>query len=139
MDHVRHPALDPHPIGGAARMPPESPTNSGRPVWFLLVEDEFGLLEATIFKNVYERYGWPLHHRGRSSWRDRSGAPRKEPKITSGYELVVLFLDQLGAARRAYRASGAGHHPFDGLLNLCDDIPHLWHHRYEAVTTIKAP
>jgi len=40
------------------------PTKSGRPVWFLLVEDELGLLQATIFEGVYERYGWLLHHRG---------------------------------------------------------------------------
>ena len=40
------------------------PTKSGHPVWFLLVEDEFGLLQATIFERVYERYGWLLHHRG---------------------------------------------------------------------------
>jgi error-prone DNA polymerase len=40
------------------------PTKSGRPVWFLLVEDEWGLLQATIFRNVYERYGDLLHHRG---------------------------------------------------------------------------
>jgi error-prone DNA polymerase len=40
------------------------PTKSGRPVWFLLVEDEWGLLQATIFQDVYERYGDLLHHRG---------------------------------------------------------------------------
>lgn len=40
------------------------PTKSGKPVWFLLVEDERGLLQATIFRNVYERYGDLLHHRG---------------------------------------------------------------------------
>jgi error-prone DNA polymerase len=40
------------------------PTKSGHPVWFLLVEDESGLLQATIFRNVYERYGWLLHHGG---------------------------------------------------------------------------
>ena len=40
------------------------PTKSGHPVWFLLVEDEHGLLQATIFRSVYERYGDLLHHRG---------------------------------------------------------------------------
>ncbi len=40
------------------------PTRSGRPVWFLVIEDERGLLQATIFERVYERYGWLLHHRG---------------------------------------------------------------------------
>ena len=40
------------------------PTRSGRPVWFLLVEDERGLLQATVFEKVYDRYGDLLHHRG---------------------------------------------------------------------------
>jgi error-prone DNA polymerase len=40
------------------------PTKSGRPVWFLLIEDEWGLLQATIFRGVYEKYGDLLHHRG---------------------------------------------------------------------------
>ena len=40
------------------------PTKSGRPVWFLVLEDERGLLQATIFERVYERHGWLLHHRG---------------------------------------------------------------------------
>jgi error-prone DNA polymerase len=40
------------------------PTRSGNPVWFLLVEDERGLLQATVFERVYERYGDLLHHLG---------------------------------------------------------------------------
>ena len=40
------------------------PTKSGKPVWFLLIEDEGGLLQATVFRGVYERYGDLLHHRG---------------------------------------------------------------------------
>ncbi len=40
------------------------PTRSGRPVWFLLIEDEHGLLQATIFRPIYERFGYLLHHRG---------------------------------------------------------------------------
>jgi error-prone DNA polymerase len=40
------------------------PTKSGNPVWFLLIEDEQGLLQATIFRGIYERYGDLLHHRG---------------------------------------------------------------------------
>jgi error-prone DNA polymerase len=39
------------------------PTKSGNPVWFLLLEDEWGLLQATIFRNVYQRCGEILHHR----------------------------------------------------------------------------
>lgn len=40
------------------------PTKSGHPVWFLVIEDEGGLLQATIFERVYEEFGWLLHHRG---------------------------------------------------------------------------
>jgi error-prone DNA polymerase len=37
------------------------PTKSGRPVWFLVIEDEQGLLQATIFRNDYREYGHLLH------------------------------------------------------------------------------
>jgi error-prone DNA polymerase len=40
------------------------PTRSGRPVYFLLIEDEAGLLQATIFEGVYKRCGRVLHQRG---------------------------------------------------------------------------
>ena len=33
-------------------------------MYFLLVEDEAGLLQATIFEGVYKRYGHVLHQRG---------------------------------------------------------------------------
>ncbi|MGH3147317.1 MAG: hypothetical protein ACRDTR_16080, partial [Rubrobacter sp.] len=40
------------------------PTKSGYPIYFLLVEDEWGLLQATIFRSVYERHGHVLHREG---------------------------------------------------------------------------
>jgi error-prone DNA polymerase len=40
------------------------PTRSGRPVYFLLIEDEAGLLQATIFEGVYKRCGHVLHQKG---------------------------------------------------------------------------
>ncbi|HET7272200.1 MAG TPA: DNA polymerase III subunit alpha [Rubrobacter sp.] len=40
------------------------PTKSGHSVYFLVVEDEWGMLQATIFRPVYERYGDLLHHEG---------------------------------------------------------------------------
>ena len=40
------------------------PTKSGHRVYFLLIEDEWGLLQATIFRSVYERYGHVLHEEG---------------------------------------------------------------------------
>jgi error-prone DNA polymerase len=40
------------------------PTKSGYRVYFLLIEDEGGLLQTTIFRSVYERCGDILHHEG---------------------------------------------------------------------------
>jgi error-prone DNA polymerase len=40
------------------------PTRSGRPVYFLLVEDEAGLLQGTIFEGIYKRCGHVLHQKG---------------------------------------------------------------------------
>jgi error-prone DNA polymerase len=40
------------------------PTKSGTPVWFLVIEDEWGLLQATIFRSVYHRYGHLLNQKG---------------------------------------------------------------------------
>jgi error-prone DNA polymerase len=40
------------------------PTRSGRPVYFLLIEDEAGLFQATIFEGVYQRDGHVLHQKG---------------------------------------------------------------------------
>jgi error-prone DNA polymerase len=40
------------------------PTKSGRPVYFLMIEDERGLLQATIFERVYARSGHLLHREG---------------------------------------------------------------------------
>ena len=58
------------PIVGAEITLQRPPTKSGVPVYFLLIEDEEGFLQATIFKRVYERYGHILHRSGaRSCWR----------------------------------------------------------------------
>ncbi len=40
------------------------PTKSGHPVYFLVIEDESGLLQATIFRALYERQGEILHREG---------------------------------------------------------------------------
>jgi len=37
-------------------------TKSGKPAWFLLLEDERGYLQATILCAVYVEYGELLHH-----------------------------------------------------------------------------
>ncbi len=40
------------------------PTKSGHRVYFLLIEDERGLLQATLFRSAYERCGDLLHREG---------------------------------------------------------------------------
>ncbi len=40
------------------------PTKSGHPVYFLVIEDEAGLLQTTIFRSVYEKFGHLLHREG---------------------------------------------------------------------------
>lgn len=40
------------------------PTKSGHRVYFLLIEDEWGLLQATLFRSAYRRCGDLLHREG---------------------------------------------------------------------------
>ena len=51
-------------VAGLLEVLQRPPTKSGRPVYFLLVEDEAGLFQATIFEGVYKRDGHVLHRRG---------------------------------------------------------------------------
>ncbi|MEW6547057.1 MAG: DNA polymerase III subunit alpha [Bacillota bacterium] len=44
-------------VAGLAVRPHRPPTKSGRIVVFLSLEDEFGLVDVTVFENVYRRYG----------------------------------------------------------------------------------
>jgi error-prone DNA polymerase len=66
------------------------PTKSGRPVWFLLIEDEHGLLQATIFRSVYERFGDLLHHRGAFLLEGRVEQDRRK-----GFSFVVERIGDL--------------------------------------------
>ena len=58
-----------------------------------LVEDEFGLLQATVFENIYERYGWLLHHRGAFLL---DGTVEQNPD--KGFSFVVSRVRDLGEA-----------------------------------------
>jgi error-prone DNA polymerase len=51
-------------VAGLLEVLQRPPTKSGSPVYFLLVEDEAGLFQATIFEGVYKRDGHVLHRRG---------------------------------------------------------------------------
>jgi error-prone DNA polymerase len=66
------------------------PTRSGRPVWFLLIEDERGLLQATIFRSVYDRFGDLLHHRGAFLLEGRVEQDRRK-----GFSFVVERIGDL--------------------------------------------
>ena len=69
------------------------PTKSGTPVWFLVIEDEWGLLQATVFRSVYEGYGDLLHQRGAFLLEGRvENTPRK------GFSFIVGSVRDLGEA-----------------------------------------
>ncbi len=69
------------------------PTRSGRPVYFLLIEDEAGLLQATIFEKVYERYGHVLHQSGAFLLEGRV-----ERDLRRGHSYLVERISDLGKA-----------------------------------------
>jgi error-prone DNA polymerase len=66
------------------------PTKSGYRVYFLLLEDEWGLLQATIFRSVYERCGDILHHEGAFLIEGRV-----EQTIEKGFAFLVHRIESL--------------------------------------------
>jgi error-prone DNA polymerase len=90
-------------------VPPKPPTKSGEPVYFLLIEDEQGLLQTTIFRGAYERYGHLLHQKGAFLLEGRvENTPER------GFSFLVQRIEDLQKvlveaevpAPRAVRASG---------------------------------
>jgi error-prone DNA polymerase len=69
------------------------PTKSGFRVYFLLIEDEWGLLQATIFRSVYERCGGILHHEGAFLLEGRV-----EQTIEKGFAFLVHQIEGLRGA-----------------------------------------
>ena len=66
------------------------PTKSGHRIYFLLIEDEWGLLQATIFRSVYERCGDILHHEGAFLVEGRV-----EQTIEKGFAFLVHQIESL--------------------------------------------
>jgi error-prone DNA polymerase len=66
------------------------PTKSGYRVYFLLIEDEWGLLQATIFRSVYERCGDILHHEGAFLVEGRV-----EQTVDKGFAFLVHRIESL--------------------------------------------
>jgi error-prone DNA polymerase len=82
------------------------PTKSGRPVWFLLIEDEGGLLQATIFREPYRRYGHLLHS---------SGAFLLEGTVEQDRRRGPSFLvEKIGDLGEATAGANAGRRAFGG-------------------------
>ncbi len=69
------------------------PTKSGHPVYFLLIEDEWGLLQATVFRRTYERYGGLLHHGGAFLLEGRA-----EQSTRRGFSFLVERVEDLHEA-----------------------------------------
>ncbi|HEX3030845.1 MAG TPA: OB-fold nucleic acid binding domain-containing protein, partial [Bacillota bacterium] len=44
-------------VGGLVIRPHRPPTKSGRTVVFLSLEDEYGLIDITVFEKTYQQYG----------------------------------------------------------------------------------
>ncbi len=82
------------------------PTKSGHPVWFLVIEDEGGLLQATIFRDVYERYGHLLHQEDALILQ---GTAEHDPK--RGFSFLVEREGGLGAALGRIRTAAPGRDP----------------------------
>ncbi len=80
-------------VAGLLECMQRPPTKSGRPVYFLMIEDESGLLQTTIFRPTYERFGHILHQcsayllEGRVEQDDRRG-----------FSFLVQGISDLGAA-----------------------------------------
>jgi error-prone DNA polymerase len=84
------------------------PTKSGKPVYFLLIEDETGLLQATIFNDVYRRDG---HHLYRAASFLLEGVVEQDER--RGFSFVVEGIADLGellptALNQNRRVTGSG-------------------------------
>ena len=77
------------------------PTRSGRPVWFPLVEDESGLLQATVFEKTYQSYGHVLHH---ESAYLMEGLVEQDGR--RGFSYLVERIEPLHAALALVESSG---------------------------------
>jgi len=97
-------------IAGMLVRPHRPPTRSGRTIVFLSLEDEFGLTDASLFEDVYDRYGKlifrdvvpPLAIHGRLDRRGRGVSVRAE---------AVYPLDEvlkLAGSEPKRRGAGAG-------------------------------
>jgi error-prone DNA polymerase len=96
-------------VAGLLECMQRPPTRSGRPVYFLMIEDEQGLLQTTIFRPVYERFGHILH--SRSSYLLEG---RVEQDDRRGFSFLVQRVRDLGSLLREGEISAANAVPASG-------------------------
>ena len=78
-------------VAGLLECMQRPPTRSGRPVYFLMIEDEQGLLQTTIFRPAYERFGHILHQA--SSYLLEGRVKQDERR---GFSFLVQRIEDLG-------------------------------------------
>jgi error-prone DNA polymerase len=87
------------------------PTRSGRPVYFLLIEDEVGLLQATLFEGAYKRHGHVLHRSGAFLLEGRVEQDRRR-----GFSFLVERVLDLWEVLEGVRVSEPRVTPFSGAF-----------------------
>ena len=79
-------------VAGLLECMQRPPTKSGRPVYFLMIEDQYGLLQTTIFRPTYERYGHILHQKSAYLLEGRV-----EQDNRRGFSFLVQRIEDLGS------------------------------------------
>ena len=90
-------------VAGLLECMQRPPTRSGRPVYFLMIEDEQGLLQTTIFRPTYERYGHILHQKSAYLLEGRV-----EQDDRRGFSFLVQRIQSLGDLLAGKEVSSAG-------------------------------
>ena len=76
-----------------------------------MIEDEYGLLQTTIFRSVYERYGHVLHQKSAYLLEGRA-----EQNLRRGFSFGVEKVQDLGAVLDAGGVPAAPAVPVSGAL-----------------------
>ena len=98
-------------VAGLLECMQRPPTKSGRPVYFLMIEDEQGLLQTTIFRPTYERYGHILHQKSAYLLEGRV-----EQDDRRGFSFLVQRIEDLGSLLRGKEVPAAPAVPASGAF-----------------------
>ena len=98
-------------VAGLLECMQRPPTRSGRPVYFLMIEDEQGLLQTTIFRPTYERFGHILHQKSAYLLEGRV-----EQDDRRGFSFLVQTIADLGSHLAGKEVSAAPVVPVSGAF-----------------------